>query len=148
MDPPLLSCSNTLAPPCTDSPLDLHDTDSHGTLDCMVLMACNGRRSSLTHPALHIPEISPVVLQAAMCRTCGDATQQGRPLNGPASRTPEVAAIPSCSATLKGSFVRGLLVNLLAYSMSPVALWGISECCLLKVANEFCTQDTQYEHLC
>ena len=76
-----------------------------------------------------------------MCRACRDATQQGRPLNGPASRTPEVAAIPSCTATIKGSFVRGLLVALLAFSVSPAAHWRISACCLLKVANVLCTQD-------
>ena len=65
---------------------------------------------------------SPVILQATVCRACRDAPQQGRPLNGPASRTPEVAAGPPyCTATIKGSFVRGLLVDLLACSVSAVA---------------------------
>ena len=83
-----------------------------------------------------------------MCRACRDAPQQGRPLNGPASRTPEIAAIPGYSATIKGPLVRGLLVALLAFPVSPVAHWRIRACCLLKVVDVLCTQDSRDKHLC
>ena len=83
-----------------------------------------------------------------MRRACRDAPQQGRPLNGPASRTPEVAAIASCTATIKWSLVGGLLVALLAFPVSPVAHLGFRASCLLKVADVLCTQHSRDKHSC